>query len=217
MSNRIGVILIEDHMLVRQSLRLVFETSGDIEVAGEADSAELGLKLLEETACDVVILDLNLPNESGSWCAERISELHPGLPILILSMHAQRSVVVDLVRAGARGFVSKASDLNELITGVRALAAGGSFFDSRAAGAVLDCVRGHSGTDSGLSVREEQILRMVCQGKSNHVIAERMSLSVSSIKNHLRALFVRFEATDRASLVNAYETLSRYRPQQPPR
>lgn len=217
MGRTISVILIEDHILVRQSLRSVFEALGDISVAGEATSAEEGIELLSRvTACDVVVLDLNLPGESGLWCLDKILERNPALPVLILSMHAQRSVVMDMLRTGARGFVAKSSDVNELVLGVRALAAGGCYFDSRSASSVLDFVRGQDRDESGLTPREEHIVRMVCQGMSNQLIAERLCLSVSSIKNHLRTLFERFGVSDRTALVTAYEAQSRFQQQPPP-
>ena len=180
----------------------------------EAGSAEDGLDLIREFACDVVLLDLNLPGRSGLWCLAQLGELRPELPVLILSMHTQRSIVGDTVRAGARGFVAKAAHGDELLAGVRALAAGGSYFDARAAGVVLALARGDVMTETGLSPREDQVLRLVCEGLSNQLIAERMSLSVSSIKIHLRTLFEHFGATDRASLVSAYETRARLSPTQ---
>ncbi len=209
---KVSVILLEDHLLVRQGLRSMLESSGEVEVVGEAGSAEEGLELLRELVCDVVLLDLNLPGRSGLWCTSQIGELHPGLPVLILSMHTQRSIVGDAVKAGARGFVAKSAHSDELMAGVRALAAGGSYFDARAAGAVLAMARGEETTESGLSPREDQVLRLVCQGLSNHLIAEQMNLSVSSIKIHLRALFSHFGVSDRTSLVTAFEARARLLP-----
>lgn len=208
-SRKVSVILLEDHLLVRQGLRSMLEASGEFEIVGEAGSAEDGLELLRETACDVVVLDLNLPGRSGLWCTSQIGELYPELPVLILSMHTQRSIIGDAVRAGARGFVAKSAHADELLAGVRALAGGGSYFDARAAGAVLALARGEATTEAGLSPRESQVLRLVCQGLSNHVIADQMSLSVSSIKNLLRVLFTHFGVADRTSLVSACETRTR--------
>ncbi len=181
----------------------MLEASGEIKVAGEAGTAEEGLELLRDTPCDLVVLDLNLPGQNGLWCAARLRELYPTLPILILSMHTQRSVVLDAVRAGAWGFVAKSAHANHLTAAVKALAAGGSYFDAQAAPAVLAVVRGEERTESGLSLREDQILRSVCQGLSNQEIAESMNLSLSSIKSLVRQLFIRFGVSDRTALVNA--------------
>lgn len=128
-------------------------------------------------------------------------------------MHTQRSVVLDAVRAGVRGFVSKSADARELVAGVRAVVSGGCFFDARAAGGVLAMLRGENLNELGLSGREDQILSLVCHGYSNQQIAEKMCLSVSSIKNHLRGLFERFGVSDRTSLVTAYEARNRLKPE----
>lgn len=202
MSQIVSVFLLEDHLLVRQGIRSALEALGEAKVVGEAGSAEEGLELLRTTVCDLVIMDLNLPGQSGTLCTERIRELYPSLPVLILSLHTQRSVVLDALRAGARGFVAKGSSVEELRAAVKTLAAGGSYFDAFSAPSVLALIRGELSNEMGLSLREDQILRLVCQGKSNQDIAEAMSLSLSSIKIHLRELFSRFEVSDRRALVS---------------
>ena len=211
------MILVEDHLLVRQGVRSVLEASGETEVVAEGGSAEEALELLRETKCDMVILDLNLPGRNGLWCAAQLHELYPHIPVLILSLHTQRSVVRDAVRAGARGFVAKSAPAEDLLAAVKALAAGGSYFDATAAPAVLALMRGEETTETGLSTREDQILRLVCQGLSNQQIARHMSLSLSSIKNHLRELFSRFGVSDRTALVSACEARFRHEALQLPK
>ena len=209
MNQKVSVVLIEDHLLVRQGVRSVLEASGETEVVAEAGSAEEGLELLGTTKCQVVILDLSLPGQNGLWCAARVRELYPQLPVLILSLHTQRSVVLDGVKAGARGFVAKSAPADELLAAVRTLAAGGSYFDANTTPAVLALMRGEETNETGLSTREDQILRLVCQGLSNQLIAQQMNLSLSSIKNHIRQLFTRFGVSDRSALVSACQ--SRFR------
>lgn len=199
------VLLVDDHVLVREGLRFLLESSGSIKVVAEAGSAEEALQLLGVHSCDLLILDLNLPKRSGLWFTTHVRECYPKLPILILSVHTDETVVLEVVRSGANGFVAKSATRAELLCAVQALGDGGSYFDARVSAAILASVGRDSGPDRDFSPRDRQILAFLQEGLSNQAMAERLHLSLSSVKNGVRRLFAHYGVKDRTALLRAIE------------
>jgi DNA-binding NarL/FixJ family response regulator len=180
MPEKISVLLVDDHSLVRRGFRRILEDEPDIAVAGEASSGEEAVKLAAELQPKVILMDCALPGMSGLQAIRRILESSPEILILMLSMHTEETWVNQALDAGARGYILKnAMDL-ELGTAIRRVVAGEIVLDAQLARA--DALKGERTT--GLTARELEILQWICTGKSNKEIAAELGLSANTVAVH---------------------------------
>jgi DNA-binding NarL/FixJ family response regulator len=180
MPNKISVLLVDDHSLVRRGFRRILEDEADIEVAGEASNGEEAVSLAQKLRPKVVLMDCALPGMNGLEATRKILKQQPETLILMLSMHEEETLVRQAVEAGARGYILKnAMDL-DLGAAIRRVAAGETVLDHK-----LTLDSGLKGErDSGLTPRELEILRFIVDGKSNKEIASELSLSVNTVAAH---------------------------------
>jgi len=180
MPNRISVLLVDDHSLVRRGFRRILEDDPDIIVVGEASSGEEAVRLAKELKPRLIVMDCALPGMSGLVATRRILENSPEVAILMLSMHSEDTLVRQALDAGARGYILKNAVDVELVTAVRKVAAGETVLDPQVARpAVLKGER-----DAGLTVRELEILQLIVDGKSNKEIAAQLDLSANTVAVH---------------------------------
>ena len=180
MPEKISVLLVDDHSLVRRGFRRILEDEPDITVAGEASSGEEAVKLAEELQPKVILMDCALPGINGLHAIRQILDKSPGILILMLSMHTEETWVNQALEAGACGYILKnAMDL-ELGTAIRRVVAGEIVIDAQLARA--DVLKGER--SSGLTTRELEILQWICSGKSNKEIAAELGLSANTVAVH---------------------------------
>ncbi len=180
MPEKISVLLVDDHSLVRRGFRRILEDEPDITVAGEASSGEEAVQLAAELQPKVILMDCALPGMSGLLAIRKILEDSPGILILMLSMHTEETWVNQALEAGACGYILKnAMDL-ELGTAIRRVVAGEIVLDEQIARA--DALKGER--SSGLTTRELEILQWICTGKSNKEIAVELGLSANTVSVH---------------------------------
>jgi DNA-binding NarL/FixJ family response regulator len=180
MPEKISVLLVDDHSLVRRGFRRILEDEPDIMVAGEASSGEEAVKLAGELEPRVILMDCALPGMSGLQAIRKILESSPAILILMLSMHTEQTWVNQALEAGARGYILKnAMDL-ELGAAVRRVVLGEIVLDAQLARA--DVLKGEPST--GLTTRELEILQWICTGKSNKEIAAELGLSANTVAVH---------------------------------
>jgi DNA-binding NarL/FixJ family response regulator len=180
MPEKISVLLVDDHSLVRRGFRRILEDEPDIRVAGEASSGEEAVKLAGELQPKVILMDCALPGMSGLQAIRKILEESPGILILMLSMHTEETWVNQALEAGACGYILKnAMDL-ELGTAIRRVVAGEIVLDAQIARA--EVLKGER--SSGLTTRELEILQWICGGKSNKEIAAELGLSANTVAVH---------------------------------
>jgi len=180
MPEKISVLLVDDHSLVRRGFRRILEDEPDITVAGEASSGEEAVKLAEELQPKVILMDCALPGINGLHAIRQILDKSPGILILMLSMHTEETWVNQALEAGACGYILKnAMDL-ELGAAVRRVVAGEIVIDAQLARA--DVLKGERRT--GLTTRELEILQWICTGKSNKEIATELGLSANTVAVH---------------------------------
>src|SRR2546421_8190756 len=182
-SDEVRVVLVDDHDLFRGGLRDLLEAQG-LTVVGEASNGEEGVDLTGNVAPDVVVMDLNMPGISGVEATRQILEQAPLARVLVLTISAEDGDVMDAMMAGACGYLLKDASVEELVSGVRAAAAGESSISPRIATKVLDRLRRdatereeNAGTPSGLSGREIEVLRLLAEGKGNAEIAAERFIS----------------------------------------
>ncbi|MGB6821126.1 MAG: response regulator transcription factor [Candidatus Acidiferrales bacterium] len=180
MPNKITVLLVDDHALVRRGFRRMLEDEPDISVVGEASDGEEAIRLARELEPQVILMDSALPHVSGLEATRQILASRPASLILMLSMHSEDTLVRQALGAGARGYILKNAVDLELPAAVRRVVAGEVVLSPQLSRS--DALKGER--NSGLTVRELQILQLIVNGKSNKEIAEQLDLSVNTVGVH---------------------------------
>jgi DNA-binding NarL/FixJ family response regulator len=180
MPNKISVLLVDDHSLVRLGFRRMLEDAPDLKVVGEATDGEEAVRLAQELQPRVIVMDCALPGVSGLVATRRILEKLPDTAILMLSMHSEDTLVKQALQAGARGYILKSAVDMELVTAVRNVAMGQTVLDPQLARPAT--LKGER--DYGLTTRELEILQLIVDGKSNKEIASQLDLSANTVAVH---------------------------------
>jgi DNA-binding NarL/FixJ family response regulator len=185
------VLIVDDHALVRAGLRTELIDAG-FEIVGEAGDGPEALALVAKTEPDVAVVDIALPGFDGIELTKHIKAERPQTRIVILTMHEIEHDVAAAVAAGADAYCVKNSGTETIVAAVRAAAEGAAYFDPQIAHVVLRNV-----TDSPLTAREVQILRLIAEGTNNLDIADRLNLSLGTVKGHVRDILDKLQAADR--------------------
>ncbi|HEV2315368.1 MAG TPA: response regulator transcription factor [Candidatus Acidoferrales bacterium] len=180
MPDKITVLLVDDHALVRRGFRRMLEDEPDISVVGEASDGEEAIRLARELKPQVILMDSALPHVSGLDATRQILAARPVSLILMLSMHSEDTLVRQALDAGARGYILKNAVDLELPAAVRRVVAGEIVLSPQLSHS--EALKGER--NSGLTVRELQILQLIVNGKSNKEIAEQLDLSVNTVGVH---------------------------------
>ncbi|HLJ40177.1 MAG TPA: response regulator transcription factor [Candidatus Acidoferrales bacterium] len=180
MPNKITVLLVDDHALVRRGFRRMLEDEPDISVVGEASDGEEAIRLARELEPQLILMDSALPHVSGLDATRQILASRPASLILMLSMHSEDTLVRQALDAGARGYILKNAVDLELPAAVRRVVAGEIVLSPQLSRS--DALKGER--NSGLTVRELQVLQLIVNGKSNKEIAEQLDLSVNTVGVH---------------------------------
>ncbi len=202
----IRVILVEDHHLIRQGIRLILEQADDIEVVAEAANGQDGVDLTRKLAPDIMIADLNMPRLSGIQVAEQICDL--GLPtrIIILSAHSDDVLVQQALQYGVKGYLLKTSLTDELLLAIRMVYRGETFLCARLArrfrtGQPAARTAGEASPFDRLSPREREVLKLVVEGYTNRAIGTVLHLSVKTVEKHRARLMTKLDVHDLPGLV----------------
>jgi DNA-binding NarL/FixJ family response regulator len=180
MPNKITVLLVDDHSLVRRGFRRMLEDEADITVVGEAGNGDEAIRLAQELKPQVIVMDCAMPGTSGLIATRRILEASPQQAILMLSMHSEDTLVRQALDAGARGYVLKNAVDLELPAAIRKVAEGEVVLDPQVA--KRSVLKGER--NGGLTTRELEILQLIVDGKSNKEIADQLGLSVNTVAVH---------------------------------
>jgi two-component system, NarL family, invasion response regulator UvrY len=196
------ILVVDDHALVRAGFRELIDATDDLEVGGEAGTAASALELATSEDFDVVMLDISLPDASVVETVTLLRRRRPNLPILIVSMHAEEQYAVNLLRAGASGFFSKAGEAKDLLEALRAVLAGRKYISPSLAEALALEASGHAPEPPHrqLSNREFQIFVQLACGKTVTQIAEEVHLSVKTISTYRTRILQKMECTRNADL-----------------
>jgi DNA-binding NarL/FixJ family response regulator len=195
------VVVVDDHELFRRGV--ISEISGPVDVVGEASGATEAVEVIEATLPDVVLLDVHLGDQIGATVVEQIAPRHPDVRFLALSVSDASTDVIALVRAGARGYVTKNITANELVDAVRRVADGDAVFSPRLAGFVLDAFAGGAVTDpelDQLTAREQEVMRLLARGYAYKEIARELSISVKTVETHASAVLRKLQLSSRHEL-----------------
>lgn len=197
---KLRVLIVDDHALHREGTRRILEQDSDIEVVGDAYSAEMALAVINRDEPDVVLMDVRLPGMSGIEATRRIAHDHPRVKVLVVTAYDDDEFVREGLEAGASGFLSKAAPGRELVAGVREAAEGRLVLQSQLLTRVL---RPRSPTNDGvrLTDRERQVLTLLVDGLHNRQIAERLDISTRTVERHCDSLYSKLGVGSRTEAV----------------
>jgi len=201
------VLLVDDHVVVRQGLKALLTDEPDLEVVGEASNGREAMESLEKLGPDVLLMDISMPGLNGIEATRQIKQRYPQVKVVILSMHANEEYVFQVLQAGAAGYVLKQSDSLEVLTAIRAAFAGGSFLSPPISRTVIDDyvrrseARGRGSDLELLTTREREVLQLLAEGLSNREIAKELNISVKTVESHRSNMMNKLEVSSKAELI----------------
>ncbi|MCB9422006.1 MAG: response regulator transcription factor [Ardenticatenaceae bacterium] len=206
----IRLLIVDDQTITRSGLQNLLAAQPDLEIVGEARDGEKAVELAETLQLDVILMDLRMPGINGIEATRRIHRASPHIGILILTVFEDDTSVFPAIRAGARGYLLKNTEQDELLRAIRTVASGGAIFSPGIAQKVLGYL--HTplvvetavvppGLFDELTTREREILELIAQGKTNSEIADSLSLSPKTISNYISNVLLKVQTTDRAKLM----------------
>jgi two-component system NarL family response regulator len=195
-TGRIRVLIAEDQSLVRRGLAAIINMEEDITVAGEAGDGEEAIEQWRRLRPDVVLMDLRMPRLEGVEAIKRIRAEDPRAGIIVLTTFDHDEDIYAGLRAGAKAYLLKDVQPEELFSCIRAVHAGEAYLQPKVAAKLVQRVQ-----EQQLTEREEQILKLLAEGKSNRAIGQALHITESTVKSHLKSLFVKLDATSRAEAI----------------
>jgi DNA-binding NarL/FixJ family response regulator len=203
----IRILIADDHVLFRDGLHGLLDAVPDTEVVGEAATGEAVVELAASLQPDLILMDINMPGLNGIAATRSILATNPRIGILIVTMFEDDDSVFAAMRAGARGYLLKAASHEELLRAIRGVSNGEAIFGPGIARRLIGFFAAPEAAAPPprafpeLSDREDEILRLIAQGRSNYEIAERLALSVKTVQNHVSNIFGKLQVADRAQAV----------------
>jgi DNA-binding NarL/FixJ family response regulator len=200
----IKVFIADDHAIVREGLKQILAETRDIVVAGEAENGLDAVRVFRKSECQVMLLDISLPDRSGIEVLKQVKKENPELAVLMLSMHREDQYAIRSLKAGAAGYLTKQSAPRELVTAIRQVAGGLKYISA----ALAQELANHVGEDheapphDSLSDREYQTLTMIASGKTVGTIAKELSLSVKTVSEYRARLLVKMKLKNSAELTH---------------
>lgn len=200
---KIRVALADDHQLFRNGLRILLGGFSEFEISAEASNGIELLKELENSPSDIVLMDISMPEMDGIEATARLTRQMPATRVIALSMYGEEEYYYRMVDAGAKGFILKDSDISEVHDAIIAVHKGGNFFSQELLYHVIKRIKNREQEvkSSSLSKREKEILLKICEGLSNHEIADALFISKRTVDKHRANLLAKTGSKNTASLI----------------
>ena len=204
---QIRILLVDDHTLLRQGLRGMLELSKNMVVVGEVGEGEEAIAKAFELSPDIVLMDITLPKMDGIETTRRIKEDHPEVKVIVLTMHVDDHHVLEAIKVGASGYLTKSVTQEELTRAIEVVYNGDASiypaFSKRMMSELFSLSQGKrmKTTPLGLTEREKEILAQLCQGASNKEIAQELCITQKTVKNRLKYIFNKLNVSDRTQAV----------------
>ncbi|KHD86411.1 response regulator transcription factor [Bacillus ginsengihumi] len=210
------IAIIDDHQLFREGVKRILEFEKTFEVVAESEDGEHALEIIEQYHPDVVLMDINMPNQNGVDTTRQLVEAYPDTKVIILSIHDDESYVTHALKSGATGYLLKEMDSDSLIEAVKVVKEGGSYLHPRITHNLVEEFRRLSDRLSSgaayqkqelirplhlLTPRECEVLQLLADGKSNRVIGETLYISEKTVKNHVSNILQKMNVNDRTQAV----------------
>jgi two-component system, NarL family, response regulator LiaR len=197
----ITLLIVDDHIVVRQGLRTFLETRPELEVIGDAGSGEEALRLVQDYAPDVALVDLLMPGMDGVEATRRIRDISPRTQVIIFSSFYKDEHIFPAIRSGALSYLLKDARPEELVEAIQKAAAGEAVLDPKVAARIVQELQGNSDRDfnpfAELSQRELEVLRLIANGLSNQSISENLFISEKTVKSHVSNILSKLHLSDR--------------------
>ena len=203
-SNRkIKILIVDDHLVVREGLSAMLSRKPNIEVVGEAENGAQAINKADELSPDIVLMDLRMPEVDGVEAMRRIKQQHPEINFIVLTTYDNDEYIFKGIEAGARAYLLKDSPREELFKAIDAVYRGESLIEPAVATRVLDKLieLSHQGPATELSKREIEVLELIAKGTGNKLIADKLNISESTVKTHIQSIFQKLEVNDRTEAV----------------
>jgi DNA-binding NarL/FixJ family response regulator len=203
----IRVLIADDHVLFREGVNAILRSVPDIELVGEVGTGQEALTLTSDLKPDVILMDIQMPDLNGVDATERILKTHPDAGIIIVTMLEDDDSLFSAMRAGARGYVLKGADKAEMLKSIRAVAEGEALFGPAIATRLLNLFHDKPALPKSetsvtlfpdLTDREREILACIAHGDTNSEIAEQLTISLKTVRNHVSSIFNKLQVTNRA-------------------
>jgi len=198
----ISILIVDDHPVFRFGLRALIGTEPDMQIVGEATTGAEALAIAASQPCDLVLMDINLPDMNGLEVTRRLRVLQPTARVLVISM-LDDATVFNALKAGACGYILKGASGEETVRALRAAVGGEAIFSPKIAQRLQQhfVAPNSAGLFPELTEREGEILALLAQGLTNSAIAERLSLSVKTVRNRVSDIFSKLQVSDRAEAI----------------
>jgi DNA-binding NarL/FixJ family response regulator len=199
------VLVADDHPAFRRGLELMLADVDDLELVGEAETGARAVELAAELSPDVVLMDLRMPDLDGIEATRRVVRQVPAPAVVVLTMFEDDDSVFAAMRAGARGYLLKGAEQDEIVRAVQAAAAGEAIFGPTVATRVIAHFSSGAGSTGAafpsLTEREREVLEMIAAGKGNATIAHELLISLKTVRNHVSNIFTKLQVPDRSSAI----------------
>lgn len=194
----LSVLIVDDHQMVREGLRALLDLESGLVVVGEASDGRSAIQRTQELSPDIVVMDVGLPDMNGIEATRQITETLPGVKVVALSAYSDRRYVLNMLKAGASGYVLKDSASEELRRAVQAVARGNEYLSPEITGVVLDgCLRRPAAAEASaftlLGAREREVLQLIAEGLTTPSIAKRLFIAPKTVETHRRNLMRKLE------------------------
>lgn len=199
----IKILIVDDHPIVRRGLKQILSDEGDMMVIGEATKGEDALKFIKEREWDIVVLDISLPGRNGLEVLKEMKQIHPQLPILILSIHPEDQYAIRALKAGASGYLTKNSVPQELVKAIRKVLGGRKYITPATADKIINNLdkNARDQPHETLSNRELQVMIYVASGKTLREISKEMFLSPKTISTYRERILRKMQMKNNAQLI----------------
>ncbi|GAA0385891.1 DNA-binding response regulator [Acrocarpospora corrugata] len=202
----VRVLVVDDHPVFREGFAALLRSIDEVEVVGTASTGVEALEQATRREPDVVVMDVQMPDMDGIEATRRLLQEHPETGVVVLTMSEEDGTIFDALRAGARGYLLKGAEPDEVVRAITTVAGGGVVFGAVLASRIADFLapRPRSGTATAfptLTAREHEVLDLVAAGLSNGQIAARLFLSQKTVRNHVYAVLTKLQAADRAEAI----------------
>ena len=199
--NPIRILLVDDHVMVRDGMRLMFSVDPQLHITGEADTAQQALSLLQKESFDVALIDISLPDKSGLELLKQMIAIRPKLSILVISMYAENMYALRALKLGAAGYLTKNSSASALIAAVRTAASGGKVISADTAQTLASLLGGRPlSNHEQLSDRELEVMKQIAKGESLVDIASQLHLSPSTVTTYRTRILEKMQMKTNADL-----------------
>jgi len=206
MTNKIRILLADDHTLLRNGIRALLEDEPDITIVGEAEDGREAVRLAMQFKPNVILMDIAMPLLNGLEATRQIKREHPEINVLVLTMYDHEEYFRQILEVGASGYIIKRAAANELVAAIRAVANGEAVLSPAITRLLLEDylsrdVHKEESDPNALSSREREVLQLIAEGKTSREIADILSLSVKTVQSHRTSLMQKLDLHDRGELI----------------